>query len=237
MKMRVDKLLGSMGIASRSEIAKTARSGGIKINGNVIKRADEKTDPDTDTIEYLGKVIDYKKFVYIMLNKPQGYVSSTDAKDGDTVISLLPEELQKCGLFPCGRLDKDTLGLILLTNDGSTAHFLLSPKRHVSKVYFVKTEHDFSEKDKDTLEKGVKLDHGDIAKPAKIKQFSEKELYITITEGMYHQIKRMLEAVNNKVVYLERVEFGTIPLDTNLKRGEWRYLSQEEIDILIQQTK
>ena len=126
---------------------------------------------------------------------------------------------------------------MILTNDGSTAHYLLSPKRHVSKIYYVKSEFPVTQKDVEMLEHGVTLDHGDIALPAKVEQKSENELYITIVEGMYHQIKRMLEAVNNKVIYLERVEFGTIPLDRSLKRGEWRYLTQEEIDVLIKQTK
>ena len=237
MNMRIDKLLTTMGLASRTEAAKAARAGLIKVNGRVVPKADAKLDPDVDIVEYMGKRVEYKKYIYIMLNKPQGYVSSTDGKDGETVVSLLPEELQKCGLFPCGRLDKDTLGLMILTNDGSTAHFLLSPKRHVSKVYFVKTQFDVTKSDIEMLETGVQLDHGDVARPAKVTQSGERELYITIVEGMYHQIKRMLEAVNNKVVYLERVEFGTLPLDTSLKRGEWRYLTQEETDILLRQTK
>ena len=235
--MRIDKLLTTMGLATRTEAAKSAKQGLIKVNGQVIKKSDVKIDPDKDTIEYMGKPVLYKKYIYIMMNKPSGIVSSTDGKDGITVVSLLPDELQKCGLFPCGRLDKDTVGLILLTNDGSTAHYLLSPKRHVSKVYYVKTEHPVSDKDIDSLKKGVTLDHNDTTLPAKIEKINDNELYITIVEGMYHQIKRMLEAVNNKVIYLERVEFGKLPLDTNLARGEWRYLTQEEIDILIEQTK
>lgn len=235
--MRIDKLLTTMGQATRSEASKAAKKGLIKVNGTVVSRADIKIDPDKDTVEYMGRQVSYMKYIYIMLNKPSGIVSSTDGKDGVTVISLLPEELQKCGLFPCGRLDKDTVGLLLLTNDGSTAHYLLSPKRHVSKVYYVKTELPISDKDIEMLENGVKLDHGDVALPAKVERKGEKELYITIVEGMYHQIKRMLEAVNNKVIYLERVEFGKIPLDTSLERGEWRYLTQDETDVLLEQTK
>ncbi len=236
MKMRIDKLLSTMGVASRTETSKYVKSGAVKVNGKVISKSDEKVDPECDTIFLLGKPIVYSKNIYIMLNKPSGYVSSTDSKDGQYVLQLLPDNLQKCGLFPCGRLDKDTLGLLLLTNDGSTAHYLLSPKRHVSKVYYVKCETPFTQKDKEKLEIGISLDHGDIAKPAKVDMISPNELYITITEGMYHQIKRMLESVGNKVTYLERVEFATIPLDTTLKRGEWRYLTNEEIEILIKQT-
>ena len=179
----------------------------------------------------------YRKYVYVMLNKPAGIVSSTDGKDGITVISLLPEELQRCGLFPCGRLDKDTVGLLILTNDGSTAHYLLSPKRHVSKIYRVKTQYEVTQSDIEMLESGVKLDHGDVARPAKVERITENELFITIVEGMYHQIKRMLEAVNNKVIFLERVEFGKLPLDPKLDRGEWRYLTDEETAVLLEQTK
>ena len=172
-----------------------------------------------------------------MMNKPTGVVSSTDGKDGDTVISLLPDELQKCGLFPCGRLDKDTVGLLIITNDGSTAHYLLSPKRHVSKTYRLKTQFPVTQNDIDRLEKGVQLDRGDVARPAKVRQSASDELYITIVEGMYHQIKRMLEAVDNKVTFLERVDFATIPLDTALERGSWRYLTPQEVDVLLKQTK
>lgn len=237
MTMRLDKLLTSVGIASRSEAAKAAKRGLIKVNGTVVSKADCKVDPETDSVEYMGKTVDYRRFIYIMMNKPAGVVSSTDGKDGDTVISLLPDELQKCGLFPCGRLDKDTVGLLIITNDGSTAHYLLSPKRHVSKIYHLKTALPVTQSDIKMLESGVQLDHGDVARPAKVEQTNEDELYITIVEGMYHQIKRMLEAVNNKVIFLERVEFGTLPLDTSLKRGEWRYLTLQEIDVLLKQTK
>lgn len=235
--MRIDKLLTTMGLASRTDAAKAAKRGLIKVNGSVVSKADLKVDPEKDVIEYMGKNVSYMKNIYIMLNKPSGIVSSTDGKDGITVISLLPDELQKCGLFPCGRLDKDTVGLLLLTNDGSTSHYLLSPKRHVSKIYRVKTEAPVSQDDIKRLESGIKLDHGDVALPAKVEQIGECELFITIVEGMYHQIKRMLEAVDNKVIFLERVEFGKIPLDTSLQRGEWRYLTQDEINVLLEQTK
>ena len=235
--MRIDKLLTSMGLASRTESAKAAKQGLIKVNGNIILKSDIKVDPEIDVIEYMGKNVSYKKNIYIMINKPSGVVSSTDGKDGDTVISLLPEELQKCGLFPCGRLDKDTVGLLIITNDGATSHYLLSPKRHVSKIYHVKTAFSVTESDIKMLENGVQLDKGDVARPAKVQRIGERELYITIVEGMYHQIKRMLEAINNKVIFLERVEFGTLPLDTTLDRGEWRYLTQDEIDVLLRQTK
>ena len=237
MKMRIDKLLTSMGLTTRTEAAKAAKKGLIRLNGKVVAKSDEKVDPEIDSVEYMGKKVEYKKYVYIMMNKPSGVVSSTDGKDGETVISLLPDELQRCGLFPCGRLDKDTVGLLIVTNDGSTAHYLLSPKRHVSKIYHLKTLCPVTQNDIDILQSGVKLDHGDVARPAKVEFINENELNITIVEGMYHQIKRMLEAVNNKVVFLERIEFATIPLDRSLERGQWRYLTQDEVDILLNQTR
>lgn len=237
MDMRIDKLLSTMGLASRSESSKAARAGLIKVNGVTVKTAEVKADPSKDLIEYMGRQVIYEEYVYIMMNKPSGVVSSTDGKDGDTVISLLPEELQKRGLFPCGRLDKDTVGLLIITNDGSTSHYLLSPKRHVSKIYRVQTQYPVTQKDIEELEKGISLDKGDTARPAKVERIAENELFITITEGMYHQIKRMLEAVNNKVVFLERVEFGTIQLDTSLQRGKWRFLTKQEINTLLELTK
>ena len=226
-----------MGLATRSETSKAAKNGQIKVNGQIEKKPDRKINPNKDLIEFMGKPVLYKQFVYIMLNKPQGIVSSTDEKDGKTVISLLPENLQRMGLFPCGRLDKDTLGFVLLTNDGNTAHYLLSPKRHVSKTYYLKTQFPVSSNDIDLLKKGIKLDKGDIARPAKAEIISDNELFITVVEGMYHQIKRMLEALNNKVIYLERIEFANIPLDKNLARGEWRFLSQDEVDTLLKLSK
>ena len=234
--MRLDKFLTATGTASRSEAAKAVKRGEVLINGQVAVRADTKIDPEQDVISYSGKTIIYRKKIFIMLNKPEGYVSSTDGKDGQTVISILPPELQKCGLFPCGRLDKDTVGLMILTNDGQTSHYLLSPKRHVAKTYYVKTALPVSQADAKKLEDGITLDHGDKAKPAKVAIVSPNELYITITEGMYHQIKRMLEAVDNKVVFLERVEFATLKLDSSLERGQWRFLTEEEIQTLTDQT-
>lgn len=231
--MRIDKLLSEMGKASRTESAKLARQGKILVNGAAVKRADVHINPDKDVITLCGSEISYKKFTYIMLNKPQGYVSATEDTREQTVLDLLNDEERRKNLFPCGRLDKNTLGLVILTNDGESAHRLLSPKHHVSKVYRFQTKSPLSQSDKEALERGVDIG-GYVTKPCKISLSGETEGEITLTEGKYHQIKRMLEAVNNKITYLERISFGAIELDNSLARGEWRYLTDEEEKLMLQ---
>ena len=162
-----------------------------------------------------------------MLNKPEGYVSSTDDALSPTVLTLLPDELQKIGLFPCGRLDKNTLGLMILTNNGPLSHKLLAPKSHVSKKYRFSVKFPLNRDDISNLEHGVDIG-GYVTAPCKIEMIEEREGFITITEGKYHQIKLMAEAVHNQITYLERVEFGPVSLDTSLARGQWRYLTEKE---------
>jgi 16S rRNA pseudouridine516 synthase len=193
----------------------------------VQKSPDFKLDPEKDIITLLGEVLTYKKYTYIMLNKPEGYVSATEDPNEKTVLDLVNQEDRRKGLFPCGRLDKNTLGLVILTNDGEGAHRLLSPKHHVEKVYRFVSRDPVSENDIKALENGVDIG-GYFTKPCKIKMSGENEGEITLTEGKYHQIKRMLEAVNNKIIYLERISFGSIVLDPQLARGEWRYLTSDE---------
>ncbi len=226
--MRLDKFMSEVGILSRTECKKAVRAGQITVDGIVPKSSDVHIDPENNDVVYMGQPVRYKKYTYIMLNKPEGYVSATDDKRERTVLELLGEREQKLGLFPCGRLDKNTLGLLILTNDGELCHRLLSPKHHVSKVYYFKSERRITEEDKLRLETGVNLD-GEFTKPAKLTLFDdEMSGKLTITEGKFHQVKRMLEAVCNKVIYLERVEFAGIPLDISLDRGEWRELTAEE---------
>ena len=226
--MRLDKLLSEMGLCSRSDCRKAAKSGNITVDGAPVKSADIHIDPNINVITYLGSRVMYKKFTYIMLNKPDGYISATDDKKEHTVLELLGEREQKLGLFPCGRLDKNTLGLLILTNDGELCHRLLSPKHHVSKVYYFKAERTITEEDRLRLEAGINLD-GELTKPAKLALCEDgMSGYLTLTEGKFHQVKRMLEAVCNKVTYLERVEFAGIPLDTSLARGKWRELTADE---------
>ena len=226
--MRLDKLLSEMGKATRSEAGKLIRAGKVTVNGVAVKKPDFKVDPEKDEIVFLGEALTYKKFTYIMLNKPEGYVSATEDESEKTVLDLVSDEDRRKGLFPCGRLDKNTLGLVILTNDGEGAHRLLSPKHHVSKVYKFESKFPLSQSDVTSLEGGVDIG-GYLTKPCKIKLYNNLQSgEITLTEGKYHQIKRMLEAVNNKITYLERISFGNIALDPALSRGEWRYLTSEE---------
>ena len=225
--MRLDKFLSSTGTASRSESLRAVRGGKVFVNGIAAVKSDMQIDPETDRVLYFGRAVEYRKYTYVMLNKPEGYVSATEDGRDPTVIELLPEELRRLGLFPCGRLDKNTLGLMLLTDNGSLAHFLLSPKRHVSKKYRVVTKFPVTEEARLELESGVDIG-GYVTKPC-IFEITPTGGEITITEGKYHQIKLMLDAVGNKVRELERMTFGPLSLDPSLARGEWRYLNDEEI--------
>ncbi len=229
--MRLDKFLCDLGKATRSEAGKLIRAGKVLVGGEIIKKPDFKIDPEKDEISLFGQALTYKKFTYIMLNKPEGYVSATDDASEKTVLDLVDPEDRKKGLFPCGRLDKYTLGLVILTNDGDGAHRVLSPKHHVSKVYKFESKFPLSSDDVTRLEGGVDIG-GYTTKPCKIKLYNNLSSgEITLTEGKYHQIKRMLEAVNNKITYLERISFGNIVLDPSLERGEWRYLTSDEEDL------
>ena len=227
--MRLDKFLTETATCSRSEAGKAVRKGEILVNGVAPKSASLQIDPETDRVFFRGEEIVYRKYTYILLNKPEGVVSATE--DGDvTVIDLLPEQLQKLSLFPCGRLDKYTVGFVLLTNNGALAHRLLSPKHHVEKCYRFTSRAPLSDEDIAKLEAGVDIG-GYFTAPCKVER--EGDTYrITLTEGKYHQIKRMLEAVDNKITYLERISFAGICLPADLDRGYWRFLTPEEIEIL-----
>lgn len=228
--MRIDKFLSNMGVATRTESSKAARQGGILVNGTPVKKADVHIDPEKDVITYCGRKIEYRKYTYILMNKPDGVVSATEDGKDKTVIDLLPDELQKLNLFPCGRLDKHTLGLVMLTDDGDLAHRLLSPKHHVKKKYYFESKFPLTKEEISYLEKGATLEDGYVTKPSEITLFEDKKSgHITLVEGKYHQIKRMLESVNNKITYLERITFGPLVLDAKLERGQWRFLTDEEI--------
>ena len=227
--MRLDKLLSECGLASRSESGKAARAGKITVNGVPVRKADVKVDPEADQVVYCGIPVIYRKFVYLMLNKPDGYISATEDGRGDPVVTdLFPSEYRKMGIFPCGRLDKHTLGLMLLTNDGALSHRLLAPKSHVTKSYGFRVKFPLSDVDVSILENGVDIG-GYLTKPCKVRLKGEKEGVISITEGKYHQIKLMMEAVHNQITYLERLTFGALTLDPSLSRGEWRELTDEEV--------
>ena len=228
--MRLDKFLVSTGKLSRSEAGRAARGGKITVNGVVEKRADRQIDPEEDVIVLNGETINYRKFTYILLNKPDGVVSATEDGRDKTVLDLLPDELQRIGLFPCGRLDKHTLGLVLLTNNGPLGHRLLSPRHHVQKRYLYTCRSPLAEADRLSLERGVTLEDGYTTKPARIT--TDKDDLSgenTLIDGKYHQIKPMFEAVDNKIVTLERVSFGPLTLAGVPERGQWRHLTEDEV--------
>ena len=228
--MRLDKFLVATGSCTRSEAKKIVRAGGVIVNGKAAKSSDMNVDETSDTIVFCGKTVVYRQFTYIMLNKPEGYVSATEDGREKTVLDLIPHEARTKGLFPCGRLDKNTLGLMLITDNGDLGHRLLAPKSHVSKVYRFKSKFPVSQTDAERFEAGLTLEDGYETKPAKIELEGEGDGgLITLVEGKYHQIKRMLEALDNKITYLERISFGPLTLDPDLERGQWRYLTEEEI--------
>ena len=231
--MRIDKFLGLTGCASRAEAKKLIRSGAVTVNGVAVRSADTKLDPEKDRVLFCGKEVVYRKYTYIMMNKPQGVVSATEDGREKTVIDLLPGDMRKTDLFPCGRLDKNTLGLMLITDNGDLAHRLLAPKSHVEKRYYFRSRFPVTEDEAGRFENGLTLEDGYETKPARIELRGDgDEGIITLVEGKYHQIKRMLEALNNKITYLERISFGPLVLDEALDRGEWRYLTEEEIAAL-----
>ena len=231
--MRIDKLLSELGIASRSEARSAASRGGVLVDGVPVRDLSKHIDPGTSTVTYLGRQIEYNKFVYVMLHKPEGYVSATEDGRFPVVTELLPEELRKRELFPVGRLDKDTTGLMILTNDGKLAHSVLSPRHHVEKVYYFTAKVPMRDGVEEYFRDGVTLRDGYECKSALI-ELSEDRLsgFITLTEGKYHQIKRMVGASDNRVTSLARVKFAGIGLDPALAPGEWRMLSDEEITLL-----
>ena len=235
--MRIDKFISKMGIAARKEAAKEAKRGGVRVNGVAVKDLSKHINPEVDKVSYLGREIEYKQFVYVMLNKPEGYVSATEDTRNPYVTELLPEELRRRELFPVGRLDKDTVGLMILTNDGATAHSALSPKHHVDKLYRFKCIEPMRADCEEIFLKGITLGDGYECKSAELIADSDRlGGLIKLTEGKYHQIKRMLGAVGNKIIFLERVSFAGIPLDTELSRGEWRYLTESEEKLLKSHT-
>ena len=237
--MRLDKFLANSGIGTRKEVKEILKKGKISVNSIFIKDGRIHINEKKDIIKYEDKVVGYKPFVYIMMNKPAGIVSATEDNHHKTVIDLLNDKYRTYDIFPVGRLDIDTEGLLLLTNDGVLSHNLLSPKKHVSKKYYVKIAKPLSENDVKILENGIKLEENFITKKAKVEIISEdscendnNQVYITISEGKFHQVKRMFKAVNNEVLYLKRVKMGSLSLDENLKLGEYRELTGKDLDEL-----
>lgn len=234
--MRLDRFFSSQEILSRKEVKKLIHHGEILVNGNIVKSSDQKVDTQKDKISYRGNVIEYKPYIYIMLNKPAGVVSSTSDKINKTVIDLLPQELFRTDLFPAGRLDKDTTGFVLITNDGEFAHNMLSPKNHVKKFYLVELDGSIAKPDIELIERGAVLADGYICKPAQITLLEDTDnplLEIVLVEGKYHQIKRMFGVIGRGVNSLKRVRIGNLFLDERLKEGYAREITNKEISLIL----
>lgn len=227
--MRLDKFLCDSGYGTRSQVKQLIKAGRVLVNKSPCKQADLKIDNLKDVITVDGNACSYFEFVYYMFHKPAGCVCAVKDNVNKTVMEYLNKEDLRRDLFPVGRLDKDTEGLLLLTNNGALSHRLLSPKKHVAKTYYVKIKEEISAAALDLLETGVDIGDEKKTLPAAVRIAGPKELFLTISEGRYHQIKRMLFAVGNEVVYLKRISMGSLCLDENLKPGEYRALTGEEI--------
>lgn len=226
--MRLDKYLTECGIGSRKEVKKIIDSGAVSVNEKIVSSPKENVNEEKDIVKYKEEIIKYKKFRYYILNKISGYITAVDDPREKTVMDILPDWVIKKDLAPVGRLDKDTEGLLLLTNDGQLNHRLLSPKSHVDKTYYAELEKDISEDDLEKLRKGVDIG-GYITMPAEAKKIEEKKIHLTIKEGKFHQVKKMLEAVNNKVVYLKRISFGKLELK-EMELGEVKEVEIGDIE-------
>ncbi|MGN0252602.1 MAG: pseudouridine synthase [Oliverpabstia sp.] len=234
--LRLDKFLADVGIGTRTQVKQMIRKGQIQVNGTVIKKPEYKIDAQKDRVAASGEELSYQKYRYFMLHKPAGCVCATEDRKEKTVLSLVPEEYRK-DLFPVGRLDKDTEGLLLLTNDGDLAHRLLAPKKHVDKVYYAKIEGQVTEQDVEAFREGIDIGDDKLTMPAVLEILHSSdisEIQVTIQEGRFHQIKRMFEAVGKKVLYLKRLTMGPLHLDPLLGSGEIRPLTEDEIRTLCE---
>ncbi len=232
--IRLDKLLTELSVGTRSEVKGMIKKGKITVNGALCKIPETKIQTATDIVALDGRVLQYSEFEYYMLNKPQGVVSATTDNHCETVVDLITGSNRK-DLFPVGRLDKDTEGLLLITNDGELAHNLLSPKKHVDKVYYARVKGNVTNEDCHRFIEGLPVDAEFTAMPAKLEILSAgeiSEIHLTIKEGKFHQVKRMFTAVEKEVIYLKRISMGSLVLDESLKAGEYRSLTKEEVDAL-----
>ena len=235
--IRLDKYLADMGCGTRQEVKKLIRSGQVSVDGAVVKKPDTKVEQTVQEVCLNGEKVGYESFEYYMLNKPAGVISATEDRSCQTVVDLIQEKKRK-DLFPVGRLDKDTEGLLLITNDGELAHRLLSPKKHVDKCYFARVSGKVTEDDVRSFENGVNigsLEQPEITMPGKLEIITSDEISqirLTIQEGKFHQVKRMFQAVGKEVIYLKRLRMGTLVLDENLSIGEYRPLTKEELEKL-----
>ena len=235
---RIDKILSNLGHGTRKEVKALLKKGKVEIDGIIASDSAMKIDPDKAIIKVSGEEIKYRKYIYLIMNKPAGVVSSTVDNHDETVIDLIDEQYHAFKPFPIGRLDKDTVGLLLLTNDGELNHKLIAPKNHVDKVYYAEINKLVDERDVATFKKGAVIDDGYKCMPAILEVLKANEngseIMVTIQEGKFHQVKRMFESVDKKVVFLRRISFGPLKLDKNLSEGQYRELTEEEINLLKQ---
>lgn len=233
---RIDKILSSSGYGSRKDVKKLIKAGQVFVNGNIVNDAGFQVNPFVDQITVAGEELIFYEHVYIMMNKPEGVVSSTRDNKDVTVIDLLDGEYSHRKLFPVGRLDKDAQGLILLTDDGKLAHRLLSPKNHVEKTYYVEVDGKLDEADTNAFAKGIQLEDF-VTLPSKLHILESGNIsrcYVTICEGKFHQIKRMMKARGKNVILLKRLSLGKLKLDESLEPGSWRELTEDEINLLLE---
>ena len=232
---RIDKVLSNMGFGSRREIKEKVKKKVIFVDGELVRDPGMKVDPEQDKIVMEGEEVFYRKYIYLMMNKPQGVVSATIDNHDKTVIDLLPFDYKTFDPAPVGRLDKDTVGLLLITNDGELNHKLLSPRKHVDKVYYAYLRDEAKEEDILSFKKGVVLEDGYKCMEATlaIGEEDKREVHVTIHEGKFHQVKRMFLSIGNEVTYLQRISFGPLTLDEDLEEGEFRELTKDELEELI----
>lgn len=233
--MRLDKYLAHCRLATRSEAKKKIRAGKVSVNGTVIKNTDYQVDENSDKIILEGQKTSYASHTYIMLNKPQGVITATKSDHKRTIFDCL--DFKSEGLFPVGRLDKDTEGLLLITDDGELTHLLLSPKHHVDKTYYVETAGSLNENHLKKIEEGIWINDEEKCMPASVEIIDDHAIYLTIQEGKYHQVKRMMHACDTEVTFLKRIRIGSLILDESLSPGEYRTLSEAEIDELMKLKK
>ncbi|KTR61638.1 pseudouridine synthase [Exiguobacterium indicum] len=233
--MRLDKLLSNMGAGSRKEVKLLLKAGAIQVDGEIVRDPKQHVDVETQQVLMYGEPVTYQKYIYLMMNKPPGVISATEDKRDETVIDLLFEDVTYFKPFPVGRLDKDTEGLLLLTNDGAFNHALMSPKKHVEKTYYAEVTGVLTQEDVEAIAAGVTLEDGYQAKPGKLVILSTTEtdstLELTITEGKFHQVKRMMLALGKEVTFLKRRSIGRLELDPALALGDYRELTQEELSL------
>lgn len=234
-KQRLDKVLSNFGFGSRTEIKSAVKKGTVTVDGKVVKDSGVYVDPNENVIQMNGKKLNYRKYIYLMMNKPQGVISATTDTKQKTVFDILPEEYKCFDLFPAGRLDIDTEGLVLMTNDGQLSHEILSPKKHVPKQYYAHVAGWVDESDIEAFEKGIILDDGYKTLPAKLEIVSSgevSEIKLSIVEGKFHQVKRMFEAVDKRVIYLKRLSMGKLKLDDALELGQCKELGDDDVQLL-----